>query len=78
MPILHSNNPNGGRESTTVTATISSHDVYTKLYAEETKEASQIEYGLDASKEVSTGSNSSGIFTIYCLYVLATYFELSC
>ena len=29
--------PNGGSESTTVTATISSHDVYTKLYAEETR-----------------------------------------
>jgi len=37
MPILHNNNTNGEREFTTVTATISSHDVYAKLYEEETR-----------------------------------------
>lgn len=37
MPILHNNNPNGGSKSTTVTAIMSSHAVYTQLYAEETR-----------------------------------------
>ena len=106
MSILHNNNSNGGRKSTTVTAITSSHDVYTQLYAEETrkevklttvliqiqkclqgpmmsthncmqkKQGSQIDYCLDTNTKVSTGSNSSGIFTFYCRYVIATDFEL--
>jgi hypothetical protein len=68
MPILHNKNPNRGRESTTVTATVYSHDVYTELYAEETRKQVKLNTVLMQAKKCLHGLTiMASSFFIVCM-----------